>query len=229
MILLTFAVAALVPFVIFVFLLDYFGLLPLSRFLNWMRGLREAATARAEKRAGETLSVEAQYRVRAVRATRVTKPTDLLRPVNRLVRELERVGGRRFTLYGYDAVREVHRVRRFGFGRVARFLAESEIRWNFGRCPSDPTHELVFFTRFNGTCAVYLRIAFIAGDAPMTGAGLVAELRVTPLAAGRSDAERNARVLRLRQVLVDALATDVSYVAYPGEPGATDGMTDTAF
>lgn len=215
-------VLAAVPFIIFLAFLDWIGVLPISRVIGWVHRCRERAEERAARRAGTEVLIENQYRFFAARNAPVAKPRDLRRVVNRLVRKLRRVGGSCCTLYGYTPVMEKRRVRRFGFSRVAYFLEHSEIRWNFGREHSDPTHELLFFSRFNGTHAVYLRISFVTPASNATCPGLFAELRLTPAALGVGGAHAEARVERIFRLLTESLEADFGHVELPGQPESED-------
>jgi hypothetical protein len=206
-----------VPIVVFFAWLDWIGFMPISRIIGWVRRQIALADERAAARAGVPVLIEDQFRLFATRQAPVATPRDLRRAVARLVRKLSLIGEAPFTLYGYSPTMQKLRVMPFGFSRVGYFLDRSAIEWNFGRELSDPTHEIVFFSRFNGTCAVYLRISFVVEGTEATCPGLCAELRLTPAAAGHDDAERAQRVERLFRLLVETLATDSGHVELPGQ------------
>lgn len=212
------ALTLLLPTVIFFAWLDWIGFLPIGRVVGWVRQQAQRAEELAEMRAGAAPLIEDQYRLFVTRKAPVAKPTDLHRAVTRLVWKLRRIGGRAFTLYGYNPAMRKRRVLPFGLSRVWYFLERSEIAWNFGREPSDPTHQLTFFSRFNGTHAVYLRIRFITDAAGATCPGLCAELRLAPAVAGRDEKDRAERVERLFRLLVETLTADSGHVELPGRP-----------
>lgn len=178
-----------------------------------------------ESRAGLAVPVEECYRLLVTRHTRVADPDELREPVTRLVRGLRRIGGRAFALYGCSPAFNTYRVLSGWRNRVPSFLATSEIQWGFGRELPDPTHQLVFFTRFNGTRAVYLRVSFVLTADETTGPGLRAELRLTPAAAGREGAGRTARLDRILRLLVETLSADESHIEFPAPTEAVQTPT----
>jgi hypothetical protein len=212
-----------VPIVIFFAWLDWIGFMPISRIIGLVRRQIERADERAAARAGSAVLIEEQFRLFATRHAVVAKPSDLRPAVTRLVRKLSLIGEDPFALYCYNSTMQKLRVLPFGFSRVGYFLARSAIAWNFGREPSDPTHELVFFSRFNGTRAVYLRISFVVEGTEATCPGLCAELRLTPAAAGPDEASRAKRIEQLFQWLVETLAADAGHVELPGQSEANAG------
>jgi hypothetical protein len=209
-----------VPVLFFMTWLDRIGSFSIHRFVGPVRRWRERAEARAAERAGAAVPIEQQYRFFATRNEPVAEPRDLLRLVKRLVRGLRRVGGPDCTLYGYTPAMKKRRVLSFGMSRVGRFLARSEIRWNFGRTRSAPTHELLFVSRFNGTHAVYLRVSFLARTSNATCPGLFVELRLTRAALGVGDADVATHCERLFRLLVETCAADSGHVELPSEPEA---------
>lgn len=198
----------------------WIAILLLRPLFGPLRRLFEIAHTRAERRAGPAVPVGEQYRIFVARQARVANRDDLVPPVARLVDRLQRVGGRTLALYYQAGTLDRQKVTRFGANRVASCFLSAGIPSSHGRDPADPSHELIFLTRFQGTVAVSLRIAFVLQSEEATCPGLVAEVRLTPAAAGRDAAQRTARLEQVFAILAETLEPDYGHLELPGEPPA---------
>jgi hypothetical protein len=158
------------------------------------------------------------YRLCVVRHAPLVDPIDLAQTLDWIVRQLEREDPVLFALSGYSPAMELAPALDGEVSRVGAFLVTSEIEWNFGREPADPTHEVVLFNNEEDTKLVHLRVSFVAGEEVSTGPGLVAELRLGRDAAGPRDAARGAHLDKLFSLLVVALRPDFGHVELPGHP-----------
>jgi len=158
------------------------------------------------------------YRLRVVRRLPIAEPADLEEPLDGLVRALARRGSLLFEPSGLSPAMQTTRVLQGKQSLVHAFLSTSEIKWNFGREPSDPTHEIVLFNTEHGPRAVVLRLSFVAYGAASTAPGLVAELTLGPDAAGPADNGRGEHLDELFSMLLAALRPDHGHVKLPGHP-----------
>ncbi len=95
---------------------------------------------------------------------------------------------------------------------VPNFLMTSDIQWNFGRQPEDPTHEIIFSNDFKDERGVWLKVAFSVENPEdgieTTGPGLVAELVLGSVAAGADETARAAHLDRLLALMTEVFAAD---------------------
>jgi hypothetical protein len=162
------------------------------------------------------------YRLCVVMHAPLADPDDLTATLDWIVKSLSETDPLLFSLRGYSPAMQAVPVLDGEKSLVGGFVATSEIAWNFGREPADPTHEVVFFNAEEGARNVYLRASFVAGDAVSTGPGLVFELRLGRDAAGPSGPERVAHLDTLFSLLVPALNPDFGHVELPGHPASVE-------
>jgi len=105
------------------------------------------------------------YRLCVVKHASLSDPTDLTATLDWIVKRLADTDPLLFSLSGYSPAMHAVPLLDGEKSLVEGFLAVSEIAWNFGREPADPTHEVVFFNGEEGTRNVYLRASFVAGGA----------------------------------------------------------------
>jgi len=158
------------------------------------------------------------YRLRVVQRAPTGDPLDLEQPLDGLVRALSRLDPSLFELSGLSPAMQTTPVLQGEQSLVPAFLSTSEIAWNFGREPADPTHEIVFFNAEHGSRTVVLRLSFVANGAASAAPGLVAELTLGHDAAGPSDNSRGAHLDELFSMLLEALHPDHGHVKLPGHP-----------
>lgn len=137
---------------------------------------------------------------------------DLLAALHGAVDLLESEDRTLFRLYGYSPSMERVAVKEGGVSRAADFLATSDIEWNFGREPHEPTREVVFFNDLQGASLVYLRFAFFLDGERCSAPGLEFLLRLGVDAAGGPGAPRAGRLF-IR--LAETLAPDSGSLASP--------------
>ncbi len=125
-----------------------------------------------------------------MRRAPVAAPADLVEPLDGLVRALARMDPLLFELSGLSPAMQTTRILQGTQSLVRFFLSTSEIAWNFGREPVDPTHEIVFFNTEESPRKVVLRLSFVANGAASNAPGLAAELILGGDAAGPADDRR---------------------------------------
>jgi hypothetical protein len=162
------------------------------------------------------------YRLCMVKRAALAAPADLTATLDWIVRALEAEDPILFSLFAYSPAMEPVRILDGDESRVEDLLATSEITWNFGREPADPTHEVVLFNKEEGARRVYLRASFVAGGAEHTGPGFVFDLRLGRDAAGPEGPERGAHLAALFSMLVAPLHPDFGHVELPGQPHRVD-------
>jgi hypothetical protein len=162
------------------------------------------------------------YRLCVVKHASLATPTDLTATLDWIVKRLEKEDPLLFSLHGYSPAMQVVPVLDGDKSLVEGFLATSEIAWNFGREPADPTNEVVLFNGEEGARKVYLRASFVTGGAACTGPGFVLELRLGRDAAGPGGAERGAHLDTLFSLLAVALYPDFGHVELPGHPPSVE-------
>lgn len=145
--------------------------------------------------------------IRLTRRATVEMEESLIEPINAVVQAID-AEGEFFHLSGYSPAFHLYPVE----GDATRWVMTSEIEWNFGREPQDPTHQVVFFsTATEEERAVYLRVRWVLAGEESTRPGLDLLLRLDaefePLAADRA-----ARLDRLFSKLVEAIRPDFGHV-----------------
>lgn len=213
--------AAIVVAALGLFVLGCLGSRPIGQScVQHQNRCQEAETCQFGS-ASAAAAVERSYRVYVARTARGTADlSDLAKPVNRLVRELRRIGGPRFTLCHADRLGNVQRIRWFWSSRAA-CCADSQVQCAADYTPSATTHELLACTRFDDVFSVYLWIGLVPDGTNPPYPGLIAELRQAPRAAERIDAASAYRIKQVRKLLVESLAVDLSLVLLPREPAET--------
>jgi hypothetical protein len=151
------------------------------------------------------------YLLTVSRAARVADPADLVGPLEQFVRALQQEGPL-CTLHGRSPTHEMLPVLKGNKSLISNFLMTSDIEWNFGRRPEDPTHQVIFLNDSEGARGVFLKLEF-AVEKPedgieTSGPGLVAELVLGRDAAGTDEGDRTARLDRLLNLLAEVFAAD---------------------
>src|SRR5262245_31490332 len=66
--------------------------------------------------------------------------SDLIAPVDRLVRGVQAEGAELFQLFAYSPAHRLYRILEGGTSNVDKFVMTSEIQWGHGRGPGKPRH-----------------------------------------------------------------------------------------
>lgn len=114
-----------------------------------------------------------------------------------------------FRLSGYSPSMQRTPVWENDVSRADKFLATSQIEWNFGRQPSEPTHEVSFFNDHEDARMTVVRAAFYLEGQECTAPGVEVVVRI-----GAGAAEPG-RVDRLFKGLVAALTPDAGRLESP--------------
>ena len=169
------------------------------------------------------------YRLVVARRAKVGEDADLVEPVERIVRALQKEDPELFRLLGYSPAYSKFEVIDGEKSLVPNFLMTSQIQWNFGREPRDPTNQVIFFNDYEDERYAGLKVVFSVekpeDGIEAAGPGLVAELFLGTVPAGPGGAARTARLDRLFALLVEAFAPDHGRVELPGHPEA-EGESD---
>jgi hypothetical protein len=166
------------------------------------------------------MSENQYYVMRAVRRTRFTQQEDLVQPVEQLVRAIQSEGPR-FQLFGRSPSHALYPLLKGKESNVDKFVMTSDIEWNFGREPQDPTYQVTFYQDPNEE-SVMLKIQFVLKEDEGTFPGLVAELYLPSDVSGNESAERGARLDRLFSALIEILRPDNASVQLPDHPEGED-------
>jgi hypothetical protein len=164
--------------------------------------------------------------IRLVRRATVGSETELMGPITRIVRAVQ-AEGPRFRLCGRSPAMRIHRLRTGVLSNVWRFVAVSEIQWNFGRESRDPTHRVVFCNTA-ADAPVNLRVRWVQTGAESTRPGLDLTLQV-PVLPEAVGGDRSARLDRLFTRLVTILRPDYGFTELATSEGsATEPPAPTA-
>lgn len=180
------------------------------------------------------------YELYVVRQAPITDPEEYTEAIDALVSELLATDPTKYYLFGYSPAHRRVPCIDGETSNVPKFVACSEIEWNHGRDPEDPTHEVVFFNEHEDENQVYLKVAFLVvppddpgappkpNDDPPKCPGIVAELRLgtsaaTPPPSGE-ELSRGQHLDNLFGMLITTFQPDYGHVELPGHPpleGAT--------
>ncbi len=134
---------------------------------SWRSDSRFATPGIARQSPRHTRDVSAVL-ILGRRAQPVDSLEGLVGPLEELVQAIEAMGGAAFRLYGLSPAHHLHEAR----GKVEAFVMTSEIEWNFGREPSDPTQEVILTNhpdRFGRSLFLSLQFYLVGQEAICPG------------------------------------------------------------
>src|ERR1041385_6008415 len=100
------------------------------------------------------------YELYVVRREPIADPEQYTDAIDGLVKGLLAKDPSRYFLSGYSPAFHLTPVIDGDQSNVWNVVSCSEIEWNHGRDPEDPTHQVVFFNGHRDENQVYLKIAF---------------------------------------------------------------------
>jgi len=176
------------------------------------------------------------YRLVAVRKAAITDPEEYTDAIDALVRELMAKDPARFYFLARTPTHKMVPVIDGAESNVWRFVSTSEIEWNFGRRPQDPTHQVIFVNGHEDESYAMLKVQFFVkppddppgsppkpDDGPQKCPGILAELNLAMESSGPSanappETTRGQHLDELFSMLHGTFKPDHGHIEVPGHP-----------